>query len=342
MRKARILICLLLLVACLTPTMPAFALVNPASYTITLQTPSVFRNIAQSGDRLYVFEYDIEPTGNISSTPASTSVFFNLLADDGVTVKIQTKPYVYPYFLNNGYKKGIGSFYFAPTDNMTGIAWGSATASIQVGGWPAFYDPVWSITLPLSGANYDASTSQSINQADFKNWVLLECDKLNADYSGVFAQPLKTTSDSGIILSPYGELLFEGAIPGIKNLNPSLFFYQVYVPTRMPTVPYNMSEANNRATAFSHSDWYHGFQVMGSGVGLGAEATETIVFMIMMIIACIWTARKDWGVEPGIGLSALIGTGSAFMTGSTLYTLMMVAALIAVAAIMYLIFLKKA
>jgi len=318
---------------------PAFAyLINPSS--ISIPDVKVFRNLAETGDCLYVFSYDIEiPSDNYSTTPASDSIIFRLYDTDNTTVKAVATPYVYPYFESNGYADGISSFYFGASDNAS--VWGS-DLQIEVYGWPSFYSPTISEKFPITSSDYVLVTTQETNRSLLKDFVLLLADRLAADYqdTGVI---LKSTSDSGIVLSSYGEMYFRGAIDGLDALCPELFFIQVVVPEVMEVEPYDTSLADTlRAAHYTGGDMERGFNRIGDVIGVSGDVAVAILFFGLSLGLCIWTTRKGWGVEVGLGLSALVGTLSAVLVGSILFTILMCVSFVAVGGIVYLTLLKRA
>lgn len=336
---ASISLILLGLLSIIIPAIPARAyLITPSSLSIPVPNGiKVFRNLAETGDLLYVFNYDIAiPSDNFSSTPASDSFMFRLYASDGTTRKATTSPYVFPFFENNGYSKGVSSFYISASDNQTGLAWGSGV-SINFLGTPAFYSPTQNFTYQLTPGDYVTVTTQEDNRAQLKTFVLLLCDRLQSAYasSGVV---LKSSSDSGIVLSSYGDMYFQGAIPGLPYLCPDLFYIQVLTPTPT-TIAYDMSAAINRIDG---GDLERGFKKIGQGLGVSTIFAEFIVFAVLCFALTVWVTKKGWGIELGAAGSTIIGGLAAFMVGDWAFALMMIFALAAGIGLVWLLTLKRA
>jgi len=274
---------------------------------------------------------------NYSSTPASESTIFRIYDTDNVTEKQTGGPYVNPYFGSNGYGDGVGSFYFGASDNAS--AW-AAIVKINIAGKPAYYDLAKNYTL--DGGDYVSETTQADNRALLKAYVLLECDKLASSYSDT-GITLKATSDSGIVLSPYGELYFRGAINGLQALCPELFFIQTLIPEQMAVVEYDMSLMDTYTDRLVDDDLGDGFTGIGTLLGgIGGAFVAAAMTFIGVFALCIWTTRKGWGTEIGMLGGALVTIAMAILVGDIVFIIMMILSLLATMGIVWLMLLKKA
>ena len=321
------------------PARAADTLESPES--LTIEDVEVFRNLAESGDSLYVFQYDLAWTSdNFPSTvPASDSILFRLYDSDNTTLKAVDTPYVFSLWDANGYGDGVGAFYFAASDNAP--TWGAAV-SINIHASPSYFSPSVDQYYTLTADDYTTSTSQADNQEELYNYVLLLCDRLGTLYSGE-GITLKTSSDSGIVLSSYGELLFRGSISGLTTLAPDLFFIQVYIPEQMAVQEYDMTLADNYTARLVGTDFEEGFEDIGNILGgISGTLTAGLIFMGLTLLLCLWTIRRGWGGEIGLAGSALIGIFAALVVGDWAFTLVMILSLAAVAMLVYLVLLKRA
>jgi len=329
---------ILTLLACLSISGVAYAVFLESPSSITIDDVRVYRNLAETGDSLYVFQHEEAFTSdNYPVTPASDSFLFRLYGADNIT-KATVSPYVYPYFETNGYGSGVSSFYFGASDNAP--VWGSAVR-IEVVPSPAFFDSVDSVSYVITPTDYTSSTSQEANRSELENFVFLLCDRLEAIYTDT-SVVLKTTSDSGIVLSAYGELYFRGAIEGIQALCPDLFFIQVYIPERMSVVEYDMSLMDTYTDRLDDTDLGEGFENIGDMIGVSGSLTAALIFFGISLALCIWTSKKGYSVELGILGSAILGIMAAIIIGDIIFVLLMCAALLAVIGIMYMVVLKRA
>lgn len=320
-------------VAGIAVAMQAYAIDAPDDLSIPKH--KVFRNLAETGDFLIVFEYEFA-TDNYSDTPASESLIFRLYDIDGTSLLQSASPYVYPYYESNGYGTGVSAFYFGASDSPP--AWES-TLTIEIMGVPAFFSTTVSEKYTLTESDYLSETTQEANQDALYDFVLLEADRLTADYeaTGVI---LKSSSDSNLVLSTYGESYFGNAISGLSQLCPDLFFIQVYIPEQMST-SYNMTLQTTLTNRLASDDIGKGFTRLGSKIGTsGAFAAAAVTFALTMLL-CIWTTKKGWGLEIGMLGSAIVGTFMAILVGNVVFTILMILALLAGMGIVYLILFKR-
>jgi hypothetical protein len=333
------------MVALLILASPAFAYIaTPAIFDIV--DVRVFRNLAETGDSLYVFEYRISDnagvynsTGNYSDTPAIDSWQFRLFDVDGTTLKATSTPYVYPYFESNGYGMGVSSFYFGASDNAS--AWGNAVI-VNMLGSPSYYSPAISYSYPpLAASNYMTANITSDSQDALASYVLLLSDRLSSNYN-IAGLELKASTDTAIVLSQYGENYFRGAISNLQVLCPQLFYVQVYTPEQMPT-NYDMSMATTYGSRVGSEDLDEGFAALGSWMGgLPGPVSAGFVMLALTIGLCYWAIKKDWGMEAGLGMSAIVGLFFALVVGDLLFTVLMIGGLLAGMGIVYILIFKRA
>jgi hypothetical protein len=336
MKKLSILFVIMLAVL-LIPPMPIYAITLPESMSIP--DVKVYRNLTETGDMLYVFEYNIAFTSdNFSDTSASDSFIFRLYDTDGTTLRATSSPYVYSFFNSNGYAHGVSSFYFSAND--TKPSWNSAV-TIQLYGTPAYFSPAQVYNYTLTSSKYTTSTTSEANQSELYNYVLLLSDRL-ASYYNSTGIILKATSDSGIILSSYGELYFRGAIPGLQTICPNLFYIQVYVPERMDSgTTYNMTMESTYTARHAGDDLGRGLTRLGTAMGVSGAFVGAGICFVSCIAICIIFTRKGWGVEFGMFISAIIATGFALILGNIMFTILIISSLVAAIALVWLFLLKR-
>lgn len=316
---------------------PALAYIT-APTSLTISNIKVFRNLAESGDVLVMFHYSMPyASDNYSTTPASASIIFRMVDSDNVTVLQTGAPFVNPFFGSNGYGEGDGSFYFAASDNYT---WDEAT-KISIIESPGYFSPSANTTYTLTLSDYVTVTTQETNREALKNYVLLECDILASDYSatGII---LKSSSDAGIILSVYGELYYRGVVPGLQSLCPGLFFLQTVTPELITIDAYDMSLQTTLTDRLATDDLGRGFTRMGTLLNMSGAAFAGLLVFMGTIVAAILTARKGWGVEPGLGIGAVATIAVALLIGGGIFAFVMIASLCAGIGIVYLVQLKRA
>lgn len=307
---------------------------------VTIDDVRAFRNLAEDGDILYVFQKDEDFTsqnGTYPSVPASDSVLYRLYASDNVTLLATESPFVFSFFDTNGYGDGVGAFYFGADD--TKPTWGDAVI-INIYGSPTYFSPAFSTSRTLSASDYVSATTQDDNRSELQNYIYLLCDRLEALYADTDII-LKASSDSGIVLSTYGELLFRGVIAGMQALCPDLFFIQVFIPGVMTVESYNMTMAEEYANRLAGDDLGLTLARIGDFVGGSASGASVIIYSVVSIIICVWTIKKQWGLEPGLVICMLIGAGLSLLVGDAIFTLMMIGSLLCALGIVWLIALRK-
>lgn len=330
----RILLVLLLVISMLLGVaLPAFAAITPPDNR-SLPSLNVYRNLAETGDTLVVFNWNWSFSGNYSDTPASASIMYRLYDTDGTTVLATGTPYVFSPIETNGYGNNIGSLYFSAADNLT---WGqSYTLNIQ--GQPAFFSDNATFNNTLTTGDYTTATTQEANRNELYAYVLLLCDRFDALYD----IELKTSSDSGVVLGPYGELLFDGAIDGIRLLCPQLFFIQVYIPEIMEVDPYDLSLQTTYTERLTGTDLENGFERLGAFMGgMSGSLAAGMLFFILIVALCIFVAKKGWPIELGMGGSITIGIFAAILLGDVMFTILMIGSLVAGLGIFYLLTFKR-
>ena len=312
------------------------AIAADAPDTITISNVMAFRNLAENNDVLILFHYDMPyASDNYTDTPASRGIIFRLNSAGGDVLQTDS-PYVYPYFETNGYGYGVGAFYLTASDNYT---WESE-ATIDVFTGPTL-TPFRENSYTLTTSDYSLETTQAGNRDDVESYILLECDDLEATYedTGIV---LKSTSDAGIILSPYGEAYFQGVVSGINNMVPDLFFIQSSIPEVLDTTAYDLSVGDAIAARTDADDMGEGFENTAALFHLNKYAFWLIVTGLITIATCILTIRKEWGIEPGLAIGGLVFSGLAFVVGGMVFGAVMLASFIGIIGIVWIFVLKRA
>lgn len=326
MRKFVILIAIIL---ALLPV-AVYALTPPTS--ISVQSVRAFQNVATAGDMAIIFHYKITYTP-YPTTPADKTFIFRLYADNGTLLATST-PYVFSFFSTKGYGDGVSSFYFTVQPS-----WEEAFI-INILGVPAYYEPIQISNYTMSLSDYSSAVDTTDAQADLYNYIIGICNDFISIYADV---PLKATTDTGTILSDYGEAYFRATVPGIQAMSSQLFFVQAYVPEQMPVTSYNMSLQTQYSTRLQGTDIMRGANRLGVKLG---GISGAFVLGIVVLGTCIgtgvWTQRKGWPIELAMFVCVGIVILAALLIGDWAFTLAMIIGLVAGIGIMYIFFLKRA
>ena len=313
---------------------PAYAIDPPDS--ISIHSQHVYRNLAETGDMLVVFNWNWSYSDNYTGIthPASETVMLRLYDTDGSTILATSTPYVFSPIETYGYGNNVGAFYFSAADNVT---WGQAY-TINIQGAPAFFSGNATYNQTLTPSDYTLETTQEANRNELYAYVMLLCDRFNTLYD----IELKTSSDSGVVLSSYGELLFRGAVDGLQTLCPQLFFIQVYIPETMEVQAYDTSLGTTYTNRLSGTDLENGFERLGNLMGgMSSSLAAGLLFLVGIMALCIVVARKGWPVELGIGGGILVGIVAALIVGDVMFTIVMIGSLVAAIGIFYLLTFKR-
>jgi len=203
------IIALTLLVGLATPV---FAIADPIS--ITAWQPKVYQNIWESGDMLFVLEYDVSYASEPSES-ASTAFLVQLFDTDGTTLLL-SRPLNY-------YQHNVISIYATAAQvTSLGLTWESAYGIVLTGN-PALFGTITEgtnkVTKTLSASDYNTDGTVTSDQL-LSSYCIAVAEALESDW-GI---PLITTTSMGKqILNAAGSTTFLDAIPGLDSALPDLF-----------------------------------------------------------------------------------------------------------------------
>jgi len=289
---------------------------------------------------LIIFHVNI-PYGSYPSVPASNTIIFRMY--DGSNLIAVARPYVYANFENNGYGDIISGFYFSADDAPT---WGE-DFTLNILGVPAYYTANVTKSFAMSSSDYSSAVDTEDSRADLYNSVITLCDTFASIYPDV---ALKTTVGDSVTLTSYGESYFRGAIPGLQTMCRQLFYVMTYVPAEIDIgESYNMSLQTqytarlDAVTDTGTSDIKRGAARLGTVFsGVGGSFILGIFIYIACMVLCIYTAKKQHGLEAGLFISILVMTGGAMLIGSMVFTLTMIVGIVAAIGIFYTQVMKRA
>ena len=211
MKKFSILIAILLI---LIIAIPALAIALPDS-TPTVEAINVYRNLLETGDRLFVIYANI-PYASTPDIPVTEAFVWRLIGTDNVTELGQTTGYAYK---NSGYGYNVYSFYFSAADALT---WG-LVYNIRLSGTPAAFATPPEYNYQVNITDYTSETTQAQNQQDLADRIIILADSLDTHWGLSGTTSLLFQSETGTVLSWEGEGVFRGAIYGCQALAPTAF-----------------------------------------------------------------------------------------------------------------------
>ena len=290
---SKILIILICFTAPLWSAALALAISSPDS-SPTASNIRVNHNLITTGDLLVTGDYSI-PYASVPATAADETYLFQLL--DGVTQLGAVTPYIQ---FDSGYNRGIFSFYF---ENATasGISWASAY-TIRIAQNPAhFPSPVYN-DFNLLPSNYTTDNTTNGNQTELAIYLLASANRLAQYYDDETI--LDSTVSGTVLSSPTGETYFQGAIPGVQAMAPSLFIVQVleYEPEyRTWTTDYS----DNQTTRFDGTWAGAGANATAVQFGLTSQTAMGFIPLSLVLGSIILSSMKWRRIQPGLVISSV-------------------------------------
>lgn len=201
---------------------PCYAIAYPSGTPAVLQF-DVYRNLLETGDRLLLIYANI-PYSTTPTVPASDAFIWRLYAADNVT-EIGASV-CYPYH-DNGYGYNVISMYFSAAEaTALGFTWG-ATLNVRLSGNPTYFAPTVPLyNFSLTTGDYSSLTTTADVQAELSVRILTIASDLDIQW-GLTTYSLLQETETGTVLSIYGEAFFRGAIYGLQGLCPQVFAYVI-------------------------------------------------------------------------------------------------------------------
>lgn len=279
---------------------------HPPKLTITYTVPSieapdsldvfyasVFSNLRETGDQLYVFRstvfYEVEPTDELPQEWYA----IQLLDDDNVTIEAQT-----PLVAWGNSPMGIY------LDNTTALAWGD-DYMLRIIGTDAFGATIPTDNYVLVAADWKGSSTVKLEEwcKQTVKWLYTEDSVIEkADYVTATGDQWKLTEAAATV--------FLIGIPSLDIFAPDIFL----APTVIPDTPTDTAGAWKDAM-YSHWGTYisGAFDDLGVGIGMSGGWIVTL-FFLALAIGAVWVVREKTN-EPALAIIAampVIGIGVFF------------------------------
>ena len=288
------------IIAALSFWIPVSATALPDSAP-TVQSMYVYRNLLETGDRLYLIYANI-PYAVPPSTPEPDTFIWNLI-DVTPTVLGATVGY---NFNNSGYGYNLYSMYFPAAD---GLIWGAGYTARLRGNPAAFaVPPVYNYAFPASA--YTVLTAQADNQAALSSTILALCHDLDERWGLTPAASLLMETDVGSALSVNGEAFIRGAIPGAQALAPGAFYTSISDVTAT-----DRTWSDNYTTTLGGQwagTWVATAQAGASALfGTGWDLADLMVLLVALgavIVANMVLTGDFWGGALDAAFVLVIGT----------------------------------
>lgn len=201
---------------------PCYAINLPTS-TPTVEKINIYRNLLESGDWLVLIYFNIPYTTN-PTEPISQTFMWRLFATDNVTEVGTELPYS---FNDNGYGYNLASMYFSKVEvTAANITWGS-TLPLRLSGNPTTFTSPPQYNFNLNPGDYSNLTITADVQTELSLRILAIASSLDTRWTLGSTYSLLNETETGTVLSIYGEAFFRGVIYGLQSLCPQVFAYVV-------------------------------------------------------------------------------------------------------------------
>lgn len=275
MKKTRALLALFLaVIIIITVALPVFADQADPDDPPTVESISIYRNLLETGDFFAIVKANI-PYASTPNATAQEAFIWQLLATDNTTVLGQTTVYDYS---DSGYGWNVFGFYFDAADAPT---W-NQLYTLRLVGSPAIFDTPPYYYYPIALSNYSSITSSEAAKIALSSEILTLAASLDIHWGLTSTTSLLYESETGTVLSIYGEAFFRGAIFGVQALAPYAF--------RMVVTDIDADD-RTWSTGFSENltEIYDGTWIAAAKAG-GADiwgTTYDLSSIIIMILLCI-------------------------------------------------------
>lgn len=263
--------------------------------------------LLQSGDMLIYGDYNL-PYSTVPDVGADEAYSFVLL--DGTNELGSISPFV---LINNGYNKGIFSFYLASADAPD---WGESY-TIRIVQNPAHFDSPQTYDYVIPSSAWTTSTTQDDNQQELTINLISAAQRLESYYADY------TFIDSGVggtvLSSPTGETYLRGAIYGVQAMAPDLFVVQILeVDTTDTDWDYD-GDSSETTQADNYTDRSSGTwadpEDTANQFGFSTAAIVGLIFIFPVCIGFVAVSSiKFRKSEPGL-LAASLCLELAFLMG---------------------------
>lgn len=293
-------------------SIPALAIAAPDSAPSVLSSDiHVYRNSLETGDMLIVFRENTPYATTPTDFTYPQAFVWRLIDTDGTTEIAQALGYVYN---ESGFGYNVISFYLSAAEfTAAGLAWGDALF-LRLSETPAaFASPTyWTFAIP-AGA-YSSLTVTADVKAAIAAQVLAFATQLDTNWGLSGTTSLLSDSETGTVLSLYGQAFFRGAIFGVQSLAPAAFpliIENINTDPRMWSANYSSALAAQMAgtsleTAFTAGETF-------LDVGYNLFGLLLVIGMIIFLVICNWMLAGSGSVWRGF-----IDAGGVLVIGSRL------------------------
>ncbi len=257
--------------------------------SISIDVRYVNRNLIEDGDLLFYAIYDIDYT-LLPDEDIDEIFIFRLVDTDGVTELGSNEAFP---FQNQGFGKGLISFYFNATD-AAALVFGSSYY-IRVQGKPGFFATPPDELFILDASDWTTLTTQAENRLETRNNIIAISRTLESDWLTV---DLLIQIDIGTVLNVDGEEYYRNSIFGIQAMVPSLFETQVNDPDYTERT-WNTTQQTTYEERWTNTTIGGGIQGLSDVWSLDFNMVASLPLLIGSILAIIAAGKMNGKPEAG-------------------------------------------
>lgn len=310
MKRIRLLGLLLAVIAIVIAATPVYADTADPDSTPTVSNIYVYRNLLETGDRLYLWYANI-PYATTPDTDVTETFVWRLIDTDGVTVLGSTTGYAYN---DDGYGYNVYSMYF---DAAAALTW-EALYTLRLTGNPSVFVTPKSYNFPISANKYTDETTTAANQAALASTIITLAGDLDAKWALTADFSLLLQTETGVVLSIYGEAVFRGVIFGVQALAPAAFRFvieDIAITDRTWSSNYTDTLTNQWSGTWVETAQQGAEALFGSGWNLGSlllvlAIMGAVIYANISLTSDAWNGMIDGAFVLIIGARlGMIGLG---------------------------------
>ena len=199
----------------LAMALPVLAYIAEPDSTPTVEDIWCYRNVLETGDFLIIV-YENTPYASIPDIDYSDAFVWRWMDTDHSTELAQAVGYDYH---DNGYGYNIISFYLDASETPI---WGLGYY-LTLSGTPSNFEDELKYTYSIEANSYSSLTDSSEVKAAIANQILTIAKDLDNKWNLDTDSSLISESETGTVLSLYGQAFFRGAIYGVQSMAPGAF-----------------------------------------------------------------------------------------------------------------------
>lgn len=263
-----IVLCLLLGVAA-----PSMAIPNPDSTPTVLQI-NWYRNLLETNDRCVIWEANI-PYATTPNATVDDAFYWELIDTDNVTLLGTTTGYAYN---SDGYGYNAYSMYFSANESIT---W-EQNYTLRLCGNPAQFSIPPQYNYPINVSDYTPLTDSDENQTTLAVRIIEIAADLDNRWGLTTTTSLILETESGTVLSIYGESVFRGSVYGCQALAPAAFRF-IIDDMDADDRTWVENYSGNLSTQYEGT-WIDEAKTGGGTLfGVGYDLTSIIIVIIMCV-----------------------------------------------------------